>query len=212
MNSHSTINFHRLKECFLFKLTFPWRLIILFPTFFLGESMKILLEKLPSNGKSFDYSFCFKIDEISFNVEKCHGVVKPEKGRYSLELDIEVSFGDICDRCLKYFEEKVVSNIKLTLSKEEEKEEIDEINVEVELFEPEMSVYTVSEGILDVKDIVTQETIMLRPYKRLCRNECSGICQGCGANLNTEKCVCKKEVDVRWQALKKYMTNQKQEI
>lgn len=175
--------------------------------------MEILLEKLSSEGQPFECAFTFDVEGTIYNVEKCKGIVKPEDGQYSLAFDIDVTFTDRCDRCLKRFDEKYVGSVQLVLGIELEETDKEVTPAEeVELTESDMSIYMMPDGILDVKDIVTQETIILRPYKRLCSDDCSGICQGCGVDLNAEKCACEKETDVRWQALKKYMTNQKQEI
>jgi uncharacterized protein len=45
---------------------------------------------------------------------------------------------------------------------------------------------------IDVGDDVRQEVMMNLPVKILCTEECKGLCPGCGANLNTEQCKCKK--------------------
>jgi uncharacterized protein len=45
---------------------------------------------------------------------------------------------------------------------------------------------------IDVGDDVRQEVVMNLPLKILCSEECKGLCPGCGANLNTEQCQCKK--------------------
>jgi len=43
----------------------------------------------------------------------------------------------------------------------------------------------VTEFILDMDDTL------------LCSDECAGLCQGCGSDLNFEQCKCKKEIDPR---------------
>ena len=40
------------------------------------------------------------------------------------------------------------------------------------------------------------------PNKILCRSDCAGLCAGCGADLNTQACVCgPPEPDARWAKL-----------
>ena len=41
--------------------------------------------------------------------------------------------------------------------------------------------------------------------KMLCKPDCAGLCDGCGANLNHEKCNCKKPVDPRWAVLEQLL-------
>jgi len=44
----------------------------------------------------------------------------------------------------------------------------------------------------DVGEDIRQEMILGVVQRALCKNDCKGICPGCGANLNTEQCKCKK--------------------
>lgn len=179
------------------------------PHFFLGEIMKIQLDKLPLTGKDFDCQFGFNVDDTAFEVVGAKGHVKPQGELYFLEMRISATVADVCDRCLKKISDDFAGNVQLILSTEMEEVDPQE---EIELSEDDMSQYFLPDGVLDVTDIVTQETIVMRPYKRLCKDDCVGICQGCGVDLNTENCACDEKTDNRWQALKKYMTNQNQEI
>ncbi|MCX5681113.1 MAG: DUF177 domain-containing protein [Candidatus Omnitrophica bacterium] len=45
---------------------------------------------------------------------------------------------------------------------------------------------------MDVGEDIREEIILGFPDKVLCAEECKGLCAGCGANLNNEKCQCKK--------------------
>ena len=45
------------------------------------------------------------------------------------------------------------------------------------------------------------------PMKVLCKEDCKGVCQFCGANLNEGQCSCKKPVDPRLEALKQLLDN-----
>jgi uncharacterized protein len=46
--------------------------------------------------------------------------------------------------------------------------------------------------VYDVGDDIRQELILGVVQRALCKNDCKGICAGCGANLNIEPCKCKK--------------------
>ncbi len=45
---------------------------------------------------------------------------------------------------------------------------------------------------VDLGEEIRQEMIMANPSRILCKKDCQGICPGCGANLNLEKCKCKE--------------------
>jgi len=47
---------------------------------------------------------------------------------------------------------------------------------------------------IDLGEDIRQEIILDLPVKVLCDQNCKGLCMGCGVNLNTEKCECKKSI------------------
>lgn len=60
-------------------------------------------------------------------------------------------------------------------------------------------------GTVDLSELARETFILNMPSKTLCREDCRGLCSGCGVNLNYEKCRCKKEVDPRLAALAKIL-------
>ena len=46
---------------------------------------------------------------------------------------------------------------------------------------------------LDIDKDVREEMLLNFPMKVLCSEDCKGICSGCGANLNNQKCSCAKD-------------------
>ena len=57
---------------------------------------------------------------------------------------------------------------------------------------------------VDVSVLVQEQLLLSVPVQPLCREDCQGICQRCGADLNREACRCaESEVDPRFAALKK---------
>jgi len=43
---------------------------------------------------------------------------------------------------------------------------------------------------IDLNPILGEQFFLSIPYQSLCRTDCKGVCQTCGANLNTKKCDC----------------------
>jgi uncharacterized protein len=43
---------------------------------------------------------------------------------------------------------------------------------------------------IDLSGLVAEQILLALPMKPLCREECRGLCQECGANLNTGPCAC----------------------
>jgi uncharacterized protein len=141
-----------------------------------------------------DYSIPFEDFEYSTYKPLKNGV--KVKGRaYSkadvAHLDINVSFDffGVCDRCADDFERKYSFDIEKVVVSHLENEEDDEG-------------YIITENnILDIDDLVYQEIQLFLPAKMLCNDDCKGLCQNCGKNLNREKCDCKPNVDPRMAAL-----------
>ena len=59
----------------------------------------------------------------------------------------------------------------------------------------------VESGVLDLDELIQEEIQLFLPSKILCTEDCKGICQKCGANLNVNECNCKPDVDPRMSAL-----------
>ncbi len=59
---------------------------------------------------------------------------------------------------------------------------------------------------IDLKPYVINEIVLNWPGQVLCTPECKGLCQHCGANLNTSSCRCENDhIDPRLSILKQFM-------
>ncbi|MDF2883370.1 MAG: hypothetical protein K0R54_3927 [Clostridiaceae bacterium] len=56
---------------------------------------------------------------------------------------------------------------------------------------------------IDITEIIVNNIILTLPIKRLCKENCKGLCQQCGSNLNNSVCNCvKDDIDPRLAKLK----------
>lgn len=104
----------------------------------------------------------------------------------SLESRIEFS----CSRCLEQFQRNFTFNISEQLSKHncENKDE---------------DIIFIDSDIFDITEILVNNIIVNLPLERLCHEDCKGLCQQCGNNLNLSTCKCKEDdVDPRLEKLK----------
>lgn len=61
--------------------------------------------------------------------------------------------------------------------------------------------YYQGQGLL-LEDVLREQVLLTLPAKTLCRQDCKGLCQHCGKNLNSESCACEETIaDPRWSAL-----------
>jgi uncharacterized protein len=112
----------------------------------------------------------------------------------SLKADIPVD----CSRCLKVFD------CPLAIKMEEEYFPVIDVNSGTPLEIPdEPGSFTIDEHhILDLREAIRQNALLAIPMKPLCREDCAGLCQVCGKDLNEESCDCdREEIDPRWSKL-----------
>ncbi len=86
-----------------------------------------------------------------------------------------------CDRCL----EPVKTSFSLSLERTLRMDQTEEEKLESLDEQPYLQGYT-----LDVDRLVRDELLPNLPMKVLCDEDCKGICNRCGANLNRESCGC----------------------
>lgn len=56
---------------------------------------------------------------------------------------------------------------------------------------------------IDILEVAREQILLSLPTQVFCRDDCKGLCDRCGANLNSTECDCRKEdIDPRWAALK----------
>ena len=109
--------------------------------------------------------------------------------KYTLEGVMRGAFRLKCDRCLETYIHHIESAWSLLLAVPPSG--IDE--GEIELFEDDLAVDFIQGFEINLDDIVREQIFLAMPFKSLCKEECSGLCIACGANLNIEKCTCPKE-------------------
>lgn len=86
-----------------------------------------------------------------------------------------------CDRCLEPvdypFDLDIENEVDMNKTEEERLDDLDE--------QPYISGYN-----LDVDQLLSNELLLNLPMKVLCKEDCKGICNRCGANLNHGECGC----------------------
>ncbi len=86
-----------------------------------------------------------------------------------------------CSRCL----EPVVYPFDLVIESEADMQKTDEERASDLDEQPYISGYN-----LDIDQLLSNELLLNLPMKVLCREDCKGICNRCGMNLNEGTCSC----------------------
>jgi uncharacterized protein len=109
----------------------------------------------------------------------------------SVSSEFKVKFE--CDRCGTEFKSSLRSDYKMIYLMNEAPEETDSINV---------SYLSRDADKINIKSDVREFALLSIPMKKLCREDCKGLCFKCGKDLNKEQCACKTdEIDQRWKPL-----------
>ena len=97
----------------------------------------------------------------------------------------------VCARCLKEFEHPVHKLI------------VAEINEGGEGENPDG--YFLQGDKIDADEIILTEFILDAEEVLQCRDDCAGLCQRCGTDLNEGQCSCELEIDPRLAVLRQLM-------
>jgi uncharacterized protein len=108
-----------------------------------------------------------------------------------------------CGRCLKEYETPLKSRFDLTYVHRLPGIQEDEEQDEVEISAAEMGLIYFEGKDINLQDGIQEQVIMALPVKMLCRENCKGLCAGCGNDLNEGDCGCSRQhPDSRFAALK----------
>jgi uncharacterized protein len=105
------------------------------------------------------------------------------RGKLSARLSLQ------CGRCLEPFALPVEQDLDLFYLRRRSDEPGEEED-EVELADRDMVIAYYDGDVLDLGEMVREQFFLAVPLKRLCREECGGICPTCGGNRNQTRCEC----------------------
>lgn len=120
------------------------------------------------------------------------GCIKNAAGVVSLSYSADVTYTAPCDRCAE------------PTTKELPTMHFDHVIVTEQVGDDDE--YLVAEDMqIDLDEVVLCDVALNLPTKFLCKEDCKGICFGCGKNLNFEECRCKPEIDPRLAVLQQLL-------
>lgn len=131
------------------------------------------------------------------------GRVMPLDGNaYRIRGKLLASLDVGCVRCLASYPMEILETLDLLYLPQSENVARDGED-DRELEENELDVAYYRADAIDLGHVVLEQIVLALPMKPVCRADCRGLCQQCGANLNETRCECEHDtVDPRWQSLK----------
>lgn len=153
---------------------------------------------LNGGSKPIKFSYTLNLEDLVYSTynpvkkgAKIKGSVYEKAGVVYLDADISFKFFGFCDRCA----EEIVKDMGFKLSKILVSKLANDADADFDDY------VVVSNGVLELDDLITEEIQLFLPSKMLCKPDCKGLCYKCGKNLNFGDCDCKKDVDPRMEAL-----------
>lgn len=125
------------------------------------------------------------IDNVDVEVE-----LKKSHNQIVLDSTVFVNAEFECDRCTVHFHKLLRADYKMVYL--QGVKPVESKSDSIVYLSPEADVIDISN---DVRDF----SMLAVPMKKLCSEDCKGICYKCGKNLNEGTCTCdKNDTDARW--------------
>ena len=149
-----------------------------------------------------DIVYHFKMDPFYFEGDKItpisevivEGAIIFDDDVIEMDVNIKAELELNCSRCLDTFIYPVDIDIKERFTNNSQI-----INEEIVFVESD---------IINITEVIENSIISMLPIKRLCKQDCKGLCQKCGVNLNKETCTCNSaDTDIRLEGLKALLDN-----
>ena len=162
--------------------------------------LQVTISRIPAEGLDVDEIVngeVLGIDPGELSTEKdgrfkAH-VEKSDGGSLHVRGHLNLKTSGPCARCLA--DTPLVTDQELDLFFLPESEALSEYDdgEGAELQDRDLVVTFFKGDSLDLGGVVREQILLAQPMKRLCRQDCKGVCPTCGADRNLTKCDCPKE-------------------
>lgn len=119
------------------------------------------------------------------------GLVCNEAGVLHLTGTMKAELLCVCDRCGREYTKLKETPLRAVIVEENTGDD------------PEL--FTLEGDEIDLSDILSTLFVLDMETKFLCREDCKGLCPGCGKDLNLGPCTCRKPSDPRFAVLEQLL-------
>jgi uncharacterized protein len=159
------------------------------------DSLKINVENIPEEGLKYVVSedgarfneFLTGPDGIDFTLSNVtlDCLITKMSTTVFVKGNISAVIDSNCSRCLEDIRLPISGNFAYTLIPAKT-----EIREDIELTAEDLEISYYAGGIIDFLSIICEQVLLQIPIRKLCSEECKGLCQHCGMNLNNSPCNC----------------------
>jgi len=181
---------------------------------------EILIEDIPEEGLEIEATEADPwLNEVvkealgdAFDGDKASASIRIDRVEGNVNIDgrVEITSHPECDRCTaRYkFRESFPLHTVLSPLYENRRQKDIEGQEEVELVKEDLEFQFYEGDRFDLGDVIRELIVLDEPMKHLCSEDCKGLCQHCGKNLNEGPCGCAEEhVEGSFSALKDFRVN-----
>ncbi len=130
------------------------------------------------------------LDEPFYNKFTAEIELSKTHSQIVLDAQIKLNAKFDCDRCSSNYAAVLNTSYKMVYLFSSEPEDSEAIDIKYLPFE------AVS---IDIADDVRDYALLAVPMKKICKEDCKGLCFKCGKDLNEGECGCSAEkIDERW--------------
>jgi uncharacterized protein len=178
--------------------------------------MKLDLRPLLAGDRllSFDYELlldtsdespmCFLSDARFPSPMKVVGDITNTAGYMRMAVSLSVDYESICARCLAPVSGSFTLDLEKTVASKDILEDLPEDRID--------DYVIIEDGFLDIDEQLLTQLELEFPSRFFCKEDCLGLCQRCGKNLNEGECGCtKKDIDPRLAPLQAILDRMKAE-
>jgi uncharacterized protein len=116
---------------------------------------------------------------LSFDVFK-------DKAEFQLVGVVQSALEQPCSRCLEPFVTPVEAHFDLRYRPHATQREAHDRQIE----EDDLTTAYYENDEIDLGQLMREQFYLTLPMKPLCRDQCRGLCPGCGINRNRDECTC----------------------
>jgi uncharacterized protein len=159
--------------------------------------LQVSISKIPTEGLEVDEAVNGEIlaidpDELSTAKDgrfKAH-VERSDGGSLHVRGHLNLKTSGPCARCLADTPLDIDQEMDLFFLPESEALSAYDDEEGAELQDRDLVVTFYKGDVLDLRAMVREQVLLAQPMKRLCREDCQGVCPTCGADRNTTRCPC----------------------
>ena len=135
---------------------------------------------------------------------KVKGEIVNTAGYMRMALTMSVDYQAACARCLSPLSGSFSLDLEKTVAPRKLLTDLDEDRLD--------DYAIIDDGFLDLDETLLEQLEMEFPSRFLCKEDCKGLCQKCGHNLNEGDCECDtRDFDPRLEPLRKLLEKMKEE-